>query len=156
MPSSQAYNAARQKEGGQAKTLRGVMRAYVRPFTFRRVCTDLGITPGPERQRVRRALRDFEKRGEIYRVNGTYRYNSKFRKGAKESPLRRRMLKAMYVSDRFTVRGIELLSHLDRNYINKVIRQLSAAGYLVRSGTVQGNERQYRIVSRDKFRLEIM
>jgi hypothetical protein len=132
------------------------MRAYARSFTLRRICTDLGVASGPERQRVRRALRDFERRGEIYHVNGTYRYNTKFRKGLKESPVRGRMLKAMYVSDRFCVRDIELLSHVDRNYINKVIRQLAAAGYLARLDKVAGNEWHYRITDRDKFRLEAM
>ena len=149
MPSSQACKYT-------ATTLRGVVRAYARSFTFRRVCIDLGVTPGPERQRVRRALRDFVLRGEIYCVgNGKYRYKSAYRLGARGSPLRQRILKAMYVSGRFTVRDIEVLSHLGRNYINKVIRQLTAAGYLARSDAVQGNERQHRITDRDKFRLEV-
>ena len=150
MPSSQAckYTAA---------TLRGVMRAYARPFTLRRVCIDLEVTPGPDRQQVRRALRDFVLRSEIYPIgNGKYRYKAAYRLGARPSPLRQRIFKAMYVSNKFTVCDIELLSHGDRNYINKVIRGLTAAGYLARTGKVQGNEWQYRIVNRDKFHVEVM
>ena len=147
MPLSQACNAA---------ALRGVMRAYTRAFTFRRVCVDLDVAPGPERQRVRRALRDFELRGEIIRSNEKYMYANSFRLGERGSPLRRRILKAIYVSDRFIVRDIELLAGLERNYINKVIRRLIAAGYLIRSGKMAGNEWHYRIVSRDRFRLEVM
>ena len=153
MPSSKACSAS---------TLRGVIRAYARPFAFRRVCTDLGVTPGPDRQHLRRALRDFVLRGEIYSIgNGKYRYKSAYRLGARAGPLRQRILKAMYVSDRFTPGAIELLCSAspvkaDRNYINKVIRRLTAAGYLVRLGRVQGNERQYRIANRDRFHVEVM
>lgn len=147
MPSSKAYSAS---------TLRGVIRAYARPFTLRRIYIDLGMAPGPERRHVRRVLRDFEQRGEVYRTNEKYVYITSFRLNARNGPLRQRIFKAMYVSNKFTVCDIALLSHGDRNYINKSIRGLIAAGYLARTGKVQGNEWQYRIVNRDKFHVEIM
>lgn len=152
-----------QPKTGLAKRMREWMKARERVFTMKKLCDELDIPPGGRRERVSNSLIDFIKRGEVTRtLRGQYRYNHAWKRGDK-SPLKAKVVKAMYVSaSAFSMTDIRRLSGArEMNYIHKIARKLKAAGHIRQVGRRvcahgAGAERVYRVVDRGKFRVEVL
>jgi hypothetical protein len=161
-------------KSGLTKIMRAWMsaRAHSGPktkqrFTVEQLCTELDVKAGSEHQKVRNALGDFEKRGEITsRYNRKhnrrqYYYNHNWRK-AKKGTQNQKIFKAMYVSQSFAVTDIQRLAgEEDRCWIDKIVRHLKKDGLLQKISKRlcahgAGSEAVYHIVNRDKFKLENM
>ena len=136
-------------------------------FTIPQICAELGIQPGKEHQRVCNTLLEFCRRGEVeYRLNKKcnrrqYYYNFAWRE-AKKGKFNQKIYKAMYVSNSFAVTDIQRLAGVkDREWIDKLVKQLKRAGHLQQVGRRlcahgAGAEKIYRVVNRDIFKLEMM
>lgn len=148
---------------GQAKSMREWMRNMDRAFTTRRMCNELGIPRGRERERARNTLCDFQGRGEVERTpTGMFRYNHAWRRGS-TAPLKARILKAMYVSvSAFSLSEIRVRAEApDRGYVHRIARVLREGEYIVQVGRRTcahgaGAERIFNIVNRERFRVEVM
>lgn len=151
--------------------MRDWMKAQKGAFTACRLCDALGVNGSDDRDAVRRDLHDFLKRGEIERAPdqrirrqnpGRYRYVHTWRKGAKDTPLKAKILKAMYVSGSFAVTDVQRLSGAPRrSFIDKLVRRLETEGRLKKVGRRPcahgaGAEQIYHIADRDRFRIEVM
>jgi hypothetical protein len=118
---------------------------------------------GRERQILKRALRDFEARGEIARTpSGLIKYNHAWRRSDK-SPLKDKILRAMYVQNRdFSSTDIRrLVADAEKSHVEKTIRRLLADGHLQRVGRRvcahgSGAEWLYSIANRVRFRMDVM
>ena len=134
-----------------------------RAFTARRMCDDLGVPRGMKRERMRNALSDFVKRGEVERTPvGRFKYNHAWRRGSK-APLKARIVKAMYVSvTPFSMSEIRVRAEAtDRGYVHRIARVLREGEYIVQVGRRTcahgaGAERIFNIVNRERFRVEVM
>jgi hypothetical protein len=141
-----------------------------RRFFAKELYEAMSLPPGPERQKARNALTDFVARGEVtFRFNRKrnrrhYLYNPTWRR-AQKGKINRKMFKAMYVSASFAVtdivRLVEIKEQKDRNWIDKKVRRLVKEGYLQQISRRlcahgSGAEKVYRVVDRDKFKLELM
>jgi hypothetical protein len=138
-----------------------------RRFFARELYEALRIPPGHEREKARKTLEDFLTRGEV-----TFRFNKKRKRRhylynpvwckAQKGEIKRRMLKCMYVSPVFAMTDIRRLAGIkDRHWIGRIIRYLLARGYLQQIGRRlcahgAGAEKVYRVIDRDKFKLELM
>ena len=147
---------------GLAGRIRAWARERRRPFKPSQVCDGLGIAPGPERDKVRCALPDFLKRGEIERIaTGRYRYNRAWG-DKRQSPLKQKIFKAMYVSSRFAVSDIQRLTgQTGRCYIDRVMKELKDNAWLQRVARRPcthgaGAETLWRIADPQRFRIEVM
>ena len=136
-------------------------------FTSTRYCDDAGLH-GSERDRAVKTFRDFLRRGEIERVpdkrnqrQNFYKYNHAWKKPV-EGYLKKKILKAMYISVSFAITDIKRLAATDsRSFIDKTAKKLMKDGYLIvigrrRCGHGAGAELIYHIKDRDKFRVEVM
>jgi hypothetical protein len=118
---------------------------------------------GQARQILKRALRDFEARGEIAQTpSGLIKYNHAWRRSDK-SPLKDKILRAMYVQGRdFSSTDIRrLVADAEKSYVEKSIRRLLRNGYLLRVGRRlcghgSGAEWLYNIADRVRFRIDVM
>ena len=154
---------ATKQNAGLAERLRAWMRGREgREFTPAQAIQGLGLKPGPEGDPVRRAVLDFYRRGEVMRVSaGLYRFDAAWRP-APPSDEAARLYRAMYVSRSF---GVSDLVRLTQDQVSvkcarKTVRRLAERGYLRPDGrqkTCQtGAERVWRIVDRDKFRIDLL
>ncbi len=151
---------------GLAEQMREWMRERRRPFAPRQVCDGLDILNELDRDKVRLAIHDFLKRGEIDSLgNSKFRYNHAWRgqRTGKEGRLRAKILKAMYVSiSQFSSSDLQRLSEVpNRDYINRIIRELAIMRYIEKIGQRSapggiGTEKVYNIINRDQFRIEVM
>jgi len=138
-------------------------------FTAADLYRALGVVG--DRDTVRKALRDFVRRGEVIllppdrrradagRVN-RYRYHRAWRTAQKGS-MKPRIYKAMYVSGTWAVTDIVRLTDLSRDWIDRVVHQLKASGHIAQVGRRlcahgAGAERVYHIPDRVRFRFEVM
>jgi len=146
--------------------MRSWMALQKRSFSAMQVNVALKLKPGWERDQGSKALRDFLRRGEISiapNKNGDrlYLYNKGWKTIGK-GMLKPKVLKAIYVSNIFTVNDIQRLSEApDRSHLDKIIKKLVSGGFLRIVGRQvcghgAGVERQYHIVNREKFRLELL
>lgn len=149
--------------------MRGWMAETCRSFTVEQLYEGVGaLTPG-ERFRVKRAMRDFLKRREIERLplkdnrrQIRYRYNHKWKREAKPGGLKRKILKAMYVSGTFATTDIRRLSEVpERSFIDKLVARFVKSGLLRVVGRRPcahgaGAENLYHIADRMRFRIEVM
>ena len=138
-----------------------------RRFFPRELYEALGIPPGYEREKARKALTDFLTRGEVtFRFNQKrnrrhYSYNQTWLK-AKKGEIKQKMFKAMYVSSDFSMSDIRRLAGIkDRHWIGRTIRKLLASGHLQQISRRlcahgSGAEKVYRVINRDTFKLEMM
>jgi hypothetical protein len=141
-----------------------------RRFYSRQLYEGIGIPKGYERQKARNALTDFVARGEVtFRFNRKcnrrhYLYNPAWKRKQK-GKINKKMFKAMYVSASFAVTDIVRLVGIkeqkDRNWIDKKVRRLIKEGYLQQISRRlcahgSGAEKVYRVVDRDKFKLELL
>jgi len=118
---------------------------------------------GQASQSLKRALKDFEARGEITRTpSGLIKYNHAWRR-ADKSPLKDKMLRAMYVQNRdFSSTDIRrLVADAEKSHVEKTIRRLLADGHLHRVGRRLcghgiGAEWLYNISDRVRFRVDVM
>lgn len=151
---------------GLASRMRSWMSQHSRSFSAMQVNLALELKPGWERDQGSKALRDFLRRGEISiapNKNGDrlYLYNKGW-KTISRGTLKPKVLKAIYVSNIFTVNDIQRLSEAhDRSHLDKIIKKLVSSGFLRIVGRQvcghgAGAERQYHVVSREKFRLELL
>jgi hypothetical protein len=151
----------RSQRAGLAGAIRNLLKGTVRPVAYSTLYSSLNISPGEEKKRVITAIGDFVKRGEISRTpSGLLKYNHAWKRGSK-SPVKNKILKAMYVSSGFAGTDIKRLTAADNNYICELIKELCEAGHLVRVGRRtcahgHGAEWLYNVADRVKFRLEVM
>jgi hypothetical protein len=165
---------------GVADIMREWMKARAGNITERRFTTcemaeALGVmlkTSGAPalwdaRAKLRDALKDFIKRGEVKvliyakRNRRQFLYVHDWRKELK-GKINRKLFKAMYVSQDFSVTDIKRLTGLiDRNWIDKLVRKLKKDGYIQQiqrrlCAHGSGVEAIWHIVNRDKFNTELM
>jgi len=152
---------------GLSEIMRDWMSRRRKPFTRERLCRELGITTGKDREKVMGALYDFEKRGEIVRVpdehnRRQYSYDPSWRKTQKESLLKPVILKAMYVSITFSLTDIQRLSNVSsRSYLDKIakaLRRKKLITMVARKPRLNGYgiENVYHIIDRERFRTELL
>lgn len=162
--------SSRAPKTGLAASMRAWMKVQPRLFTKRDVYLGIGIDDPADRAIVRNAIHDFVDRGEIIlqppdkRIRrqdiSRFRYNPEW-KGAQKGAKSPRIFKAIYVSGTFAVTDIQRLCDLERSWVEKIVRRLSAAGHLAIVGRRlcahgAGAEALYHVTDRDKFRLEVM
>ncbi|MFA5075618.1 MAG: hypothetical protein WC436_05975 [Candidatus Babeliales bacterium] len=137
-----------------------------RRFTVTQICEALCVMTARQHQQVANALSDFQDRGEVESFTDKhnrrqYLYVQDWGK-ALRGHLNRKIYKAMYVSYQFAVTDLQRLTGLqDRCWLDKLVRQLKADGYIQQSSRRlcahgSGAEAVYHIVNRDKFKLEVM
>lgn len=151
------------KKTGLAKRMREWMREQKRPFTRETLYGALNIPVGPERIKVYAALKDFLERNEAIanpESENNYRYNHAWKPGYQDG-IRQKILKAIYVlNSRFTVSDIQRISGArDKSYVTKTVTRLYRGGYLTRIAKRRrgsGAEHVYAVMSRDRFRMEIL
>jgi len=150
---------------GLAARMRDWMSRRKKPFTRERLCKELNILTSKEREKAIRALYDFEKRGEITKVltkdnRRQYLYASSWRKKQKESVLKSKILKAMYISNTFSLTYIQRLSGAQkRSYLDKITKRLENENFVVVIGrrprlNGYGIENIYHVVDSKRFRIE--
>lgn len=150
------------------------MRAWMQAqgnlkFTPVQVSSGLDLPLGIERDKLRRIMGDFIRRGEIIqsldkrkRRQFVYRYNHQWKRKP-QGTINKKVYKAMYVSvGSFAVTDIQRLSgEQKRSNIEKIVRMLVLGGYLQKVGRRlcshgAGAENLYRVTNRDRFRLQVM
>jgi len=157
---------------GLADRMRAWMKARTgnktqRRFTIAQMCEALNVEPGEQHATLVNALTDFIRRKEVESYTTEkhnrrqYLYVHDWRKELK-GKINRKLFKAMYVSQDFTVTDVKRLTGLtDRNWIDKVIRKLKEDKHVQqvfrrRCAHGAGAEAVYHIMNRDKFKLELM
>ena len=158
---------------GMAGRMRAWMRGQTRPFAVLQICNSLEIPRGKERDKVRNAIPDFLRRGEIAVVADKhnrrqsaqkYRYNHAWKNGHGHGKIEGKIYKAMRLvsfHEPFAVSDIQRMTGQERNYIDKLTRKLLKDGHLRREGfrsrsAGYGREAHYRVVNTDRFRVEVM
>ena len=145
-----------------------------RRFTIDQICEALAFMTAKQHQAVANALTDFITRGELIsyfnkrtggrsplRVTRQYIYVFDWHKVLK-GKINKKIFKAMYVSQTFAVTDLQRLTGItERNYFDKVIRQLKKDGYITQvqrrlCAHGAGAENVYHITDRDKFNQEMM
>jgi ribosomal protein S25 len=138
-----------------------------RRFTIDQICESLGVMAGKQHQSVANALTDFETRKEVESYTSKkhnrrqFLYVLDWRKELK-GKINRKIFKAMYVSQNFSVTDIQRHTGLqDRCWIDKVVRKLKEEGHVQQiqrrlCAHGAGAETVYHITNRDKFKLELM
>jgi len=154
---------------GLADRMRAAMKARTEKFVPVQIADDLGLPKGKERDKLRNALGDFVRRGEVLQIRDKrnrrqifYRYNDKWRRPY-QGTIVKKAVKAMYVNvSAFAVTDIQRLTGAKkRSHIEKVIKRLMEAEYLRNVGRRlcahgAGAETLYNIKDRDKYRVELM
>ncbi|MDZ4241998.1 MAG: hypothetical protein U1D99_04135 [Candidatus Omnitrophota bacterium] len=154
---------------GLAGRMRDWMCGRAYKFTCPGIAGALGIPEG-QRDQVHKALQDFVARGEVAPLGADRRckapvayfaYNPSWHRRNK-GVLNKRIYKAMWVCERFTVSDIVKMADApDRSYVDRIIRRLRVSGYLQQAGRKlcdhgAGAERIYHLADRDRFRTEVM
>lgn len=148
---------------GLAKRIREWAQSRDYAFTPSDLSTGLDIPEGKGRARVWNAIRDFQKRGELERVeNGKFRYSNDFRKRG-TAPLRQKILKAVYVLiSQFAVSDVQRLAGAhDRSYVRQIIRELIARNLIRPVGRrrcrySQSVECVFSVTERDRLKIEML
>ena len=151
------------KKTGLAARIRAALKPRERACSRGMLCMMLGMERGEARQSVNSALQDFFERDEIRLTpKGFLKYNHAWRR-ADKSPLKDKILKAMYVqAGWFATTDIrKLVSDAEKSHVEKTIRRLWKGGRLQRvdrriCAHGAGAEWLYNITDRVKFRCEIM
>lgn len=152
------------KKTGLAGRMRAWMAEIGHPlFSLSRLYQALHIPPGPKRNAAYSAVKDFQRRGEILRVNGLYQYNPA-RKKASDVTLKSRMLRAMRLlsfQGPFTVAHLQRMAGVrNRKYADRVMSAMVKAGYLERKGLTLGmgtkKARLYLVTDPDRFRKDLL
>ena len=169
---------------GASARIRGWAKGRTKPFALRALYRGLGCAGDRDEERhISGMLKLFVRRGEILRVQSTqgkrrqqYRYNTDYATGDRRkcaSLKKDRIIKAIYVSGRFTASDIRKLVKIpdkrtgmestlaDSHYIYTIIRGLAESGHIRQVGRRQDAgqrkpQREYAIISRSKFRVEVM
>ena len=154
----------RPKGKSLASRMRAEMSGRKKPFRSVEIARALGLAPGPEREKATKAMQDFLARGEVRRVGpGLYVCQGVGIK--RPAPMKRKVLKAMYVTGRWTTGEILKLVapeiKISKDYIQRITAALRSAGLVEVLGTQKrpaayGIESIYRITDRDRFRREVM
>lgn len=112
---------------GLAKRIREVLRERFRRKAFRprEVAEALGIPPGPEREKVATALKDFRARGEVVRLSdGKYRYvGGELQHGRPRPRFKIRIARAIYYQRVFTVAEIAALAEANYFTVHKFLQR---------------------------------
>lgn len=162
---------------GLTATMRDWMKSLTgtkaqRRFTVEQMCDALAVPTGKDHQNVARTMGDFVRRGEVQVLETKkrnrrqlaarqYLYVGDWRKVLR-GKLNRKIYKAMYVSEQFAITDLQRLTGLqDRAWLDKITRQLKKDEHIQQTNRRSrangiGVEAVYRIVSRDKFKLEVM
>jgi hypothetical protein len=159
-------------KSGLARLIRDWMKARTgtiveRRFTTREMIEALGVLTAHVRAKLRDALKDFIARGEVkVLIYKKYKrrqniYIHGWRKDLK-GILNKKIFKAMYVSNNFTVTDIQRLTGIkDRHYLDRITRKIKKDGHLQQIARRPcahgaGTENIYHVTNRDRFKLEIM
>lgn len=154
--------AESKKKTGLAEQIRAYASRRRDPFTMQELYAALQAPPGHARKLVRYTFKAFVKRGEIRRVGDTYIFNATWTPRERHAPVKQQAYKAMFISQRFTLRDIRRLIGADsRVYVQTLARRLIRAGHLAVAGYVRQEHgtrpvRVLRIVDRKRFRNEVM
>lgn len=138
-----------------------------RRFTIAQMCTALNISEGKDHQAASCTLTDFIHRGEVESYTTAKHNRRQFIhvddwKKVLKGKINKKVYKAMYVSQTFAVTDLCRLTGIkDRNYFDKVVRQLKRDNYITQvqrrlCSHGAGAENVYHITDRDKFKLELM
>lgn len=135
-------------------------------FGVRELADEVGLPDGQagvqtyrEVRKVRNALRDFRRRGEIIHVaRGVWRYCGRDHEGRGKG-VREKVYRAMYNKRTFSARDLVLLTDADESYIRVLVRKLVAAGVIRRTGgrPINGTRRKeavFALVDPDQFYLK--
>ncbi|RLC25052.1 MAG: hypothetical protein DRH56_06055 [Deltaproteobacteria bacterium] len=145
---------------GLANRLREAARR-LGTFGPRELADEMGVRSYSEAARVRDALRDFRRRGEvIHLARGIWTYCGKEHAGRGKG-VRERIYRAMYTKKIFSVRDLTLLTDADESYIRVLIRRLEEAGRVRRVGRrpLNGTRRKetvFGLPDPDGFYLEVV
>lgn len=115
------------KKTGAARIIREYM-------IMRKAATidDIQAETSMERMRLRYALADFLKRGELIKTDGKYIYNCQNTKFAKVD----KVYKAMRYLGRFTIDELSQLTSTNTRYISDIIKRYKKEGLIQRIGTI--------------------
>ncbi|GAG23876.1 unnamed protein product [marine sediment metagenome] len=144
---------------GLTKRMRTCMRSLGESFEYfdyTPVYFCLCAKTPAEKQKVRQAMWDFKQRGEVQDDGcGLFKYNPDWKHG-RHSPVRKKIIKAMYLHPVFTVADIQGHTESEgRNYIDRIVARLIQGGHLAARGILRG-QRILRVVDRERFRVEVV
>lgn len=152
-------------ERGLADQIRTFARER-KTFTVDQLFEEIKKGGGWTRPHTYAALADFVARSEIVKIpdkrnlRQKYRYNQDFRSQNRKSPKKEKVIKAIYVSNVFTVKDVERLSGQSQNYINKILRKLKNEYVEVIGQRLcaqgRGVEHIWRVLDRNKYKMEVM
>jgi hypothetical protein len=149
-----------------AARLRGLFQASPnRWFTV----AALSEAAGCSTEQARRTLCRAYTRGELIRRYETdsmnheivkYLYAAGYQRG-RIHPVRGMLIKAIYVTETFTVHDIARLTSVDRSYVNRTVLALRKTGHLATVGRrykpgAHNPAPVYHVVDRDRFRKEVI
>jgi len=139
---------------GMARMIREAA-ARLGTFSVRELADAIGVQAYGDVRKVRTALQDFRRRGEIlHPARGCWEYRGR---SAARGKVRAKIYRAMHTSRIFSVKSITLLTDADCSYIRAVIRELIASGEIRVSGArhlSSGGKRPfYCIANPDDFYL---
>ena len=128
-------------------------------FGVRQLADEIGVQSYAEVAKVRNALRDFRRRGEIIHIaRGCWKYCGKEHAGRGKG-VRERVYRAMYTKTVFSARDLVVLTDADESYIRALIRRLLKAGHVRKTGDrpLNGTRRReavFGLTDPDQFYLE--
>ncbi len=152
---------ARVPKTGLAKRIREVLRERFtrKAFRPREVAEALGIPPGPEREKVAVALKDFRARGEVVRLaDGKYRYvGGELDHGRPRPRFKIRIARAVYYQRVFTVAEIAALAEANYNTVHKFLQRNREWFEEVGKKRMAGETHKvYRLLREDEFYREFV
>ena len=139
-------------EAGLAARMRAAMAQMGRPFRAGEIADALLIIDPRARKYLAGAITDFVRRGEVRRL-GDGLLEVVALKEIRAPEIRRRVIRACYVRERFRVADIQRLTDATADYVREIVRDLIRTGLVERIGK-NGNVPVYRVVDREHFKLE--
>lgn len=132
-------------------------------FSARELAGEVGVQSGREVAKVRDALRDFRRRGEIIHLaRGCWKYCGTEHTG-RGIGVQERVYRAMYTRRTFAARDLVVLTDASETYIRMLIRRLAKAGRIRKIGDrprpLSGTRRKeaaFGLTDPDGFYLEFM
>lgn len=127
-------------------------------FGVRELADEIGVQSYAEVAKVRNALRDFRRRGEIIHIaRGCWKYCGK--EHGRGKGVRERVYRAMYAKRVFAVRDLVVLTDADESYTRVLVRRLLKAGRVRKVGDrpLNGTRRReavFGLTDPDQFYLE--
>ena len=135
------------------EAFRGLSLNGKKPVAYAQVFEALGATTRLEKRKIRSAVRDFLKRGELVRTDrGVYEYREHAPRRI-STPLYKKMWRLIRMKERFRPLEIVQLTGADRTHVYKYVRFLAELGFVTRHGRA-GQEHVYRLTTAGRERVE--